>query len=58
MNRIYNLGVPEDGAEDRYGDGPWICYECKDGRCDHCVGPCCQCKCDWPKVPAEPEYSI
>lgn len=35
--------LPDDG------DGPFVCYNCRDGLCDECVGIPCQCPCEWPK---------
>jgi len=30
----------------------WICYECKDGLCERCVGVPCQCDCPDPHTAA------
>lgn len=31
----------------------WVCYECRDGLCERCVGVPCQCECPDPHAAAK-----
>lgn len=40
-------------------DELFVCYECRGGSCERCIGIPCMCDCPIPEPPAEePEYSI
>lgn len=43
-------------AQNAHRFGLFVCYECRDDRCDHCIGIPCMCPCPIPLT--EPEYFI
>lgn len=47
-----------DSKEEAIREGLFVCYECRDGRCAHCIGVPCMCPCEWPKEAPPEDYSI
>lgn len=45
---------PLDRDEEHYPN--FICYECRAGDCDHCIGVPCMCTCPIPVK--DPEYFL
>jgi hypothetical protein len=60
MNATPEIELPDNG----YDYEPFVCYECKDGFHDHCIGVPCMCGCPIPPfsranpIALEPEYYI